>query len=205
MAAERSPGIAGGFYGGIAMRDAGTTGAAMTLGVPSSALSRFAPAPEVPSSRALVYGGYRWANDVAVEATFSSADKYALRPATATAGRYGVGLVPSASGNGLGDLASRSWNVDVYTSWNFLRSFALYGRLGYGQADVTPIASMGASPLADARRLRDGMNYGVGLRYDMNTALGLRLEYGRFGRFAGEIGSTPLESDQVTFGLQFRF
>jgi len=43
------------------------------------------------------------------------------------------------------------------------------------------------------------------LRYDMNTALGLRLEYGRFGRFAGEIGSTPLESDQVTFGLQFRF
>jgi hypothetical protein len=49
------------------------------------------------------------------------------------------------------------------------------------------------------------MNYGLGVRYDMNSALGLRLEYGRFGRFAGEIGSTLPESDQVTFGVQFRF
>ena len=58
----------------------------------------------------------------------------------------------------------------------------------------------------DGRRLRDGVNYGLGVRYDMNSALGLRLEYGRFGRFAGEVGNGLLpESDQVTFGVQFRF
>ena len=49
------------------------------------------------------------------------------------------------------------------------------------------------------------MNYGVGVRYDMNSALGLRLEYSRFGRFAGEIGTSLPESDQVTLGVQFRF
>ena len=50
------------------------------------------------------------------------------------------------------------------------------------------------------------MNYGVGLRYDVTPALGLRVEYARFGRFAGESlnGFLP-ESDQVQFGMQFRF
>jgi hypothetical protein len=43
------------------------------------------------------------------------------------------------------------------------------------------------------------------MRYDMNSALGLRVEYSRFGRFAGEIGSGLPESDQVTFGLQLKF
>ena len=58
----------------------------------------------------------------------------------------------------------------------------------------------------DSRRMRDGVNYGVGLRYDVTPALGLRLEYARFGRFAGESlsGFFP-ESDQVQFGMQFRF
>ncbi len=65
----------------------------------------------------------------------------------------------------------------------------------------------GSSPLSvvNSRGVRDGMNYGVGMRYDMNTALGLRLEYSRFGRFAGEIGSSLPETDQVTLGVQFRF
>jgi hypothetical protein len=39
----------------------------------------------------------------------------------------------------------------------------------------------------------------------MNAALGLRLEYSRFGRFAGEIGTSIPESDQVMLGVQFKF
>ena len=50
------------------------------------------------------------------------------------------------------------------------------------------------------------MNYGVGVRYDVSPALGLRLEYARFSRFAGEAITGPLpDSDQVQLGMQFRF
>jgi hypothetical protein len=93
--------------------------------------------------------------------------------------------------------------VDVYTSWGFAKQFSLYGRLGYIQNE--PVAIYPASGLlTDARR--NGVNYGVGLRYDINRVLGLRLEYARYGRLAGEpmTGVLP-ESDQVQFGLQFRF
>jgi opacity protein-like surface antigen len=60
--------------------------------------------------------------------------------------------------------------------------------------------------ISDVRRNRDGVNYGLGLRYDVTRALGLRLEYARYGRLAGEATSGVLpESDKVQLGVQFRF
>jgi opacity protein-like surface antigen len=144
-----------------------------------------------------MFGGYRWRNDIALEAAFGTAESYALAPQ----GRRGVGLSLAGTGE---SATGRTWNADVYTSWTFRPSFALYGRLGYVQSDAAA-AFVSALPSID-RRTRDGVNYGVGLRYDVTPALGLRLEYARFGRFAGEniAGFLP-ESDQVQFGMQFRF
>jgi opacity protein-like surface antigen len=193
-----------GFYGGVSIRDHATEAAAMTLGPASSVWNRFvAPvSSDDAAARTLVFGGYRWRNDIAVEASFNSIDKYALQPDVAGS-RRGVGF-SFGSSEGIDRLATRSWNVDVFTSWTFYRSLALYGRVGYGQSDT--LASYGAaSVVPDPRRLRDGVNVGLGLRYDMSSALGLRVEYARFGRFAGEIGTGLPETDQVSVGMQFRF
>jgi opacity protein-like surface antigen len=196
-------GTTSGFYGGVSMRDHANESAGITLGPASSVWSRFVtPTADDSASRALIFGGYRFRNDIAVEASFNTLDQYALRPDNA-GGRRGVGL-NLGSNSGIGELATRSWNVDVYTSWTFYRSLALYGRVGYAQSESVPV--FGATPIyADGRRQRDGVNVGVGLRYDMNSSLGLRVEYARFGRFAGEIGATFPDTDQVSVGLQMRF
>lgn len=205
QANEHAPASTTGFYGGVSLRDRATEGPGIVFGNAASAWMRFAtPTSDDTSSRALVFGGYRWRNDLAVEASFSSVDRYALRPADAVGGGQGVGLSVPA-GAGLSDLQKQAWNIDVYTSWTFYKAFALYGRLGYAQADAAPLFGSSASVAPEIRRLREGVNYGLGVRYDMNSALGLRLEYGRFGRFVGEIGTTLPESDQVTLGVQFRF
>ena len=188
-----------GFYGGIALRENAQDTGGVNLGRLSSAWAKFvAPTADESGSRTLMFGGYRWSNDVAVEASLGTAmTTYTLAPP----GRRGVGLsLDSVSDNG----ASRSWNADVYTSWAFRRAFALYGRLGYAQSDLmTPYTALAS---IDGRRTRDGVNYGVGLRYDVTPALGLRLEYARFTRFAGEsIGGFLPENDLVQFGMQFRF
>ena len=61
-------------------------------------------------------------------------------------------------------------------------------------------------PAVDVRRNHDGMNYGLGLRYDVNRALGVNLEYTRFGRFAFDsFNSTLPDSDQLRLGVQLRF
>ena len=193
-----------GFYGGVSLRDHAAESAGIALGPASSVWNRYvAPVADDSSPRSLVFGGYRWRNDVAVEASFNSVDQYALRP-DALGSRGGVGL-SFGSNEGLGQLTTRSWNVDVFTSWTFHRALALYGRVGYGQSETLPSFGAASPAVQDSRRLRDGVNVGLGMRYDMNSALGLRVEYARFGRFAGEIGTSLPETDQVSVGVQLRF
>lgn len=195
----------GAFYGGVSMRDNGTesTGLALSAQPAGQTLiwNRFAtPSPDDSAQRSLVYGGYRWKNDVAVEAAFNSTDKYALRPASSGAS------AGAASGLSFGDVATRTWTADVYTSWEFIRSLSLYGRLGYAQNEARPLFAGASLVPGDPRRQRDGVNYGVGLRYDVTHSLGLRVEYARFGHFAGEfVGNGLPESDQVSIGVQYRF
>jgi len=193
----------GGFYGGVALRSSGLDEGGVNFGHLKSAWGHFSsPVSDDTTNRALLYGGYRFANDIAVEGSLATADRYALRPVGA-AGPGGIGLTLSSSAAGM---PARTWNADVYTSWSFRKAFALYGRLGYAQSDNVPAYALATLPVSDARRLRDGMNYGVGVRYDFSSALGLRLEYARFSRFAGEAVTGPLpESDQVQLGMQFRF
>ena len=190
-----------GFYGGVSMRDHGAESSGLILGDQPLAWSRFAaPVAEDADQRSLVFGGYRWKNNVAVEAALNTADKYALR-----SGNTGLTVGPGVGLN-LGEFATRSWNADVYTSWEMIRRLSLYGRLGYAQSDLRPFVSSASLFQSDPRRQRDGVNYGVGLRYDVTHSLGLRVEYARFGRFAGEmIGSGMPDSDQVSIGVQFRF
>ncbi len=203
--AAEAPADAGGFYGGVSLRNAGRDSDGVSVGHilanPASIWNRYtSPVAEDSGNRTLAYGGYRFANDLAVEAAVATFDRYALRPSL-TSPRSGVGLslVPEA------DSAGKTWNVDVYTTWGFRNRMSLYGRLGYVQTETLPAYIPGFNGDV-ARRNREGVNYGLGLRYDMTPALGLRVEYARFARLPGELttGVIP-ENDQVQFGLQFRF
>jgi opacity protein-like surface antigen len=188
------------FYGGVSLRDPNTNATVGLKGdLPLTWTQFAAPIAEDTVQRTMAYGGYRWRNDVSVEAAFNTGDKYSLQPRLGSPGG-GVGL--SAP-----DPSAHTWNADVYTSWEFVRSVSLYGRLGYAQTETRPLFAGASLVPGDLRRQREGVNYGVGLRYDMTQSLGLRVEYARFNRFVGEgAGNGPLpESDQLMIGVQFKF
>jgi opacity protein-like surface antigen len=188
-----------GFYGGVSLRDPTVDATGLKGDLPLTWTRFAAPIADDTVQRAMVFGGYRWKSDISVEAAFNTGDKYSLQPRLAGPGG-GLGLTAP-------DPLAHTWNADVYTSWEFARSVSLYGRVGYAQTETHPMFA-GASLLpGDLRRQRDGVNYGVGLRYDMTQSLGLRVEYARFGRFVGEGPSNGLlpETDQVLIGVQFRF
>ena len=184
-----------GFYGGVSLRDAGVAKPGVDLTSLASSWAKFGSVMDEGSgSQSLLVGGYRFANDVAVEAAFTRSDSTAL-----PLGR-GMGLTLGAPD----DAQPGRSNADVYTSYNFAPAFSLFGRVGYKQVDALPAYLALASSTVTAGR--QGVNYGVGLRYDMSPTLGLKLEYARFGRFAFDTfsGAFP-ESDQVQIGVQYRF
>jgi hypothetical protein len=196
--AQAAPASSAGFYGGVSLRENGAEATGVTFGARTPTWGRFTSpvADDTAASRTLLFGGYRWSNALALEASVNTSDPYALRPANA-GGRSGVGLSLQPA-----DPAPHSWNANLFGSWGFMRHLALYGRLGYVQNEPGG-ASVVAAPV-DPRR---GVNYGLGLRFDVNPSLGLRLEYARFTRFAGEAvqnGILP-ESDQLQLGVQLRF
>ena len=192
-----------GFYGGVSLRERGRDAIGLQSANAASVARQGATSVDDTATRALVYGGYRWRNDVAVEASLMATDMYALRPGDAS-GMHVTGNSPS--GAAPADLQGRAWNLDLYTSWAFHPSFALYGRLGYAQAEHPPVPSAsGLVGSGDPARLRDGVNYGLGLRYDVRSDLGLQLDYGRAGRIGGESGNLLPDLNQVRVGVQFRF
>jgi opacity protein-like surface antigen len=184
-----------GFYGGVMLRDTAGVPTGIDLSSVSSAWIKYgATMTDDTGSRALMFGGYRFGPRVAVEAALARSDSLALSPA-----RPGMGLALDAPF----DVPAQRVRADVYTSYNFAPAFALYGRVGYQQQDALPVylsLAQGGVPV------RQGVNVGVGLRYDVSPAFGLKLEYARFGRGAFDTWSgTFPESDQVQLGVQYRF
>lgn len=191
LAADKVP--TSGFYGGVTMRDAGSD-QGLSFGNVASSFSLAAPLEVEPAARTSAFGGYRFRNDLALEASVASSTAYRL------AGRGGVGLMlPGDAHDG-----ARQWNVDLVGSWSFWRTLSLYGRLGYVQSELAPVYR--TSITGAERRTDDGLQYGVGLRYDFSRALGLKLEYARVGNAMGDYERSLLpEAERVQFGVQFRF
>jgi opacity protein-like surface antigen len=197
--------VPAGFYGGVVRTDPSAAPVGVVLGdrQPLGLSDAGLPSLGEGSSDRRLFGGYRWNNQLALEAVVAHSESYALRP-FGTGAPGGVGL----------DLAQRgapsiqsAWNVDVVGSYTFRSALAFYGRVGYAMPDAGIAAPAPLPAFVDARGLpRDGVNYGLGVRYDFTRAFGLNLEYTRFGRFAYESFGGPMpESDQVRFGLRYRF
>lgn len=184
-----------GFYGGFNVRPKNSDpGLAL---IEQQSLSWLKPTGEELSQQAMVYGGYRLHPDVGVEAALTHSQRLGLR------------FDSKSFGLTAGDPTSRAWNLDVYTSWSLQPRFAVYGRVGYEQPNGTAQLTPGTSAADSAsRRQIVGLNYGVGVRYDLNPGMGVRFEWAR-PYHTGGTGVTDLpratDADQVSVGLQFRF
>jgi opacity protein-like surface antigen len=185
-----------GFYGGFAVRPKNLDPAAALFATQSQSLSWLKPSGEEPSQQAMVYGGYRLYPGLGLEASLTRSERLGLR------------FDPRSFGLTAGDPTSRAWNLDVYTSLALQPSLAVYGRVGYEQPNPVPQLAPSATDIS-LRRQAIGLNYGVGVRYDLNSGMGVRLEWARPYRSATTANLSepprPGESDQLSVGLQFRF
>ena len=187
-----------GFYGGFNVRPKNVDPGLALIELQS--LSWLKPTGDEPSQQAMVYGGYKLHRDVGVEAALTHSQRLGLR------------FDPKSFGFTAGDQVGTAWNLDVYTSWSLQPRFAVYGRVGYEQPTQPTQLSPGTAAIDSiGRRQMVGLNYGLGLKYDLNPGIGVRFEWARPYRASNVSGTgiadlpRGVEPDQVTVGLQFRF
>ena len=107
------------------------------------------------ANRALVFGGYRWINDVALEGSFATADRYALQPSDAAA-RRGIGLslssTPALSSSTLE--CRRLYELVVPQELRALRAPGLRAKRGSPGLRACRAAAERVAPPARRRQLR---------------------------------------------------
>lgn len=93
--------------------------------------------------------------------------------------------------------------VDVVSAFNWRNSLSVFGKVGVGRSDgrATPEWVLPTASALD----RTAISYGVGVRYDFTTSLGLKLEMTRGTRFGVDRLRTDVDPDAVNLGIRWTF
>ena len=138
---------------------------------------------------ASILAGYQFNKNLGIEAFYGGAGKFT--------GTNTVGT----TGSGKADV----FGVDVVGTLPLTDAFSLYGKLGYASSKTTASSSNGIMTGAT----RSAATYGLGLQYDVSSAVGIRAGWDRYGNAVANgsaIGSKDnFNSNVYSVGAVFRF
>ena len=159
----------GGYFSGVRF---GANDKAWSFTAPGLKLGQALEYARAREGASTAFTGYQFTSGLALGAAVN-ADAAPTSP-----GSSGIGL----KFDGARWAETRSTvNVDVVSAFNWRSSLSVFGKVGVGRGDnrLTPDWSSPAQAALD----RTAISYGVGVRYDFTSSLGLKLELTRGTRF----------------------
>ena len=144
-----------------------------------------------------LYGGYKVNKNFAIEGGYFDLGKFKFTANTAT-------TVPAGTLDG--SIKIRGLNLDVVGILPVTQKFSAFGRVGVNYAETRD--SFAGTGLVNVIRPSPSAHdtnykYGVGVQYDFNESLGMRLEAERY-RINDAVGNKG-DVDLVSVGLVYRF
>jgi hypothetical protein len=134
--------------------------------------------------------GYKYSRYFAVEGQFNELSRLGDpfgSPAPVSSGFHGTGF-----------------GVDTIATLPLWR-FSFYGRLGAYRGEArTPFSSYSTSLLSDPAARGTRWRYGLGMRYDFTSALGIHAELERYSPLGASFGSEA-DADLFSVGVKWRF
>jgi OOP family OmpA-OmpF porin len=163
--------------------------AGVTLGQARAA--SYSSAVTLTKSTETVYGilaGYQFTKNLGGEVFYTGAGKFA-------------GSAGAVTASGKAD----AFGVNAIATLPLSDAFSLYGKLGYASTKTTASSSNGIL----AGKTRDDVTYGLGATYNINSSVGIRFGWDRYGAAVANgsaIGSTDkFNSDVYSLGAVFKF
>jgi hypothetical protein len=134
--------------------------------------------------------GYKYSRYFAVEGQFNELSRLGdpfASPAPVNSGLHGAGF-----------------GVDTIATLPLWR-FSFYGRLGAYRGEArTPFSAYSTSLLSDPSARGTRWRYGLGMRYDFTSALGIHAELERYSPLGSSFGAEA-DADLFSVGVKWRF
>jgi opacity protein-like surface antigen len=181
----------GGYFSGVRF---GASEKAWTFTAPGLKLGQALEYARARDAGNTAFSGYQFSSGLALGAAINTE-----RPTTLV-GASGIGL----KFDGARWAETRpNVNVDVVSAFNWRSSLSVFGKVGVGRGDnrLTPDWSSPTQAALD----RTALSYGVGVRYDFTSSLGLKLELTRGTRFGLDRLRTDVDPDAVNVGIRWTF
>ena len=185
-----------GWYGGISMGRSNATidDAKISNGLAGGGLVANAIADDEHDAAYVVFGGYQFNRNFALEGGYFDLGKFSTAATTLPPGTLS------------GDIRLEGWNLDAVGTMPITDTFSVFGRLGwtYAQArDSYSGTGFGYVPNGSASKRDSNVKVGLGLQYAFTDSLGMRVEAERY-RINDGVGNKG-DVDLFSFGLVYRF
>ena len=185
----------GGYFSGVRLGATNKTWSFAAPGLKLGQALEFSRSGSNAGQTNTAFSGYQFESGFAVGAALNS-ERWDARSASS-----GVGL----RFDGLRWAESRpSLNLDVVSAFNWHNSLSVFGKLGVGRVDNRGVTDWYQGAAAGGRDL-PAISYGVGVRYDLSSRFGLKLELSRGTRFSADRLRSDADVDAVNFGLRWTF
>lgn len=161
----------------------------------------FSPPESVALSQATAtaFRGYRFSSGLSLAAAFTTVGMPSYSPLSSVEAPVGaIGI--RFDGARWIDARNRSINLDVVSAFSYGRALSVYGKLGVARGEARLSDALGVVAVE-----RTAMAYGVGVRYDFSSSLGLKLELSRGTRLGFDRLRTDSDPDSINLGLRWSF
>ena len=140
-----------------------------------------------------IFGGYQYNKNFALEAGYFNL------------GEFGYTATTPPSRTLTGKIKLQGLNLDAVGMQPINDRFSVFGRLGLNYAQAKDSFTNSVSAPTNPNPSKDSINYkaGVGVQYDFNKSLGMRVEAERY-RINDAVGSNG-DIDLYSLGLVYRF
>lgn len=146
-----------------------------------------------------LYGGYQFTPNWGIEAQYVDLGRYNYTIST---------NVPGVSGSGT--YRADSWGVAATGTLPLNQSFYLFGKLGVASNHVSGgdvcVTGGGATACQNSGKgNKTDLLAGLGVGYNFNKNIGIRLEYENFGKMAKVDNGSSIKGDNWAVSLKYSF
>jgi len=120
-------------------------------------------------------------------------------------GYHDLGKLTASAPGASVEVKANAWELVGIGAWPVANQFSVYGKLGIYRGQARASASLTGLGSGSRMEPNTDLTYGLGVQYDLNRELGIRVEWQRYDKLGGDSIGGSFNVDVLSVGAVWRF